>query len=290
MFFNTIKTVLLLSFLSALFLLIGNLFAGVAGIQFAFIMALIMNGVAYFFSEKIVLSMYHAKHLPKEQNEFIYQTIQELAHRMNIPMPKVWIIESSIANAFATGRNPSHASIAFTSGIMNLLEPYELRGVIAHELAHIKNRDILTSTIAATIAGAIGYLAHMAQRAALWGSFSESKKRDSNPLILLFVSILVPIAATLIQLAISRSREYGADETGALHSHEPLALASALKKLENNTKHAHFAKEDAFHASTASLFIVYPFIGKSWTNLFSTHPPMQSRIEKLEHLYKKMFS
>ncbi|HRN77893.1 MAG TPA: zinc metalloprotease HtpX [Candidatus Dependentiae bacterium] len=288
MIFNKIKTFILLASLSGLLMLLGGLFAGQSGIQVAFIMALVFNGIAYFFSDRIVLSMYRAQPLNQEQYGWIYDIVHDLAQSMHLPMPKLWLIHNAMANAFATGRNPKHASIALTTGIIDLLDQDELRGVLAHEMAHIYNRDILISTIAATLATAIGYLANMLRWSALWGS-SHDRKRNENPLGLLLVGILMPIAAMIIQLAISRSREYLADETGAHACHDPLALASALEKLHNHLPHAHLHNANGQHASTASLFIVHPFTSSSWSALFSTHPPMSSRVARLRALYEKMF-
>jgi heat shock protein HtpX len=290
MVINIIKTATLLIILNALLFGIGNLIGGTSGIQMALIFALIMNGISLFFSDKIVLSMYGAQPLDRTHYHWIYAIVEELTHKMNLPMPKLWLVQTPMANAFATGRSPQHSSIAVTTGILNILDAEELRGVLAHELAHIKNRDTLITTIAATLASAIGYLAYMLRHAALWGSMNNDRRRDNNPMILFLVSILMPLAATLIQLAISRSREYAADETGACCSQSPLALASALQKLENSTKHTHMDAQDARHASTASLFIVHPFTGNSWMSLFATHPPTKQRVERLYRLSGKMFS
>ena len=289
MFFNKVKTVILLASMSALLLLMGNLFGGSAGIHFALILALIMNGIAYFFSDKIVLHMYGAQRLDENEYAWIYEIIEELCTKMNLPMPKLWIVHSPMANAFATGRNPEHASVAVTIGILRLLDKHELRGVLAHELSHVKNRDILVSTIAATLATAIGYLASMIQHMAFWDSISDRRRSNGNPLGMLLISILMPIAAMLIQLAVSRSREYLADETGAHCCHDPLALASALEKLHNHIPEAHLHNDDAQRASTAPLFIVHPFTSNSWISLFSTHPPMHKRIARLRQMYEKMF-
>lgn len=292
MIFNWIKTAVLLTALSALFLLVGALFGGQSGLQIALAMALIFNLLAYFFSDKLVLKMYSAQPLDKSIYNNIYAAVEELTHLMNLPMPKLWLIDSTMANAFATGRNPRHASIAVTSGIIHKLDADELRGVLAHELAHIKNRDILISTIAATIAAAIGYVAHMMQHVALWGAMSNngSRRRGGNPIIMIVISILMPIAAMLIQLAISRSREYLADETGARFSQDPLALASALEKLHASAAHASFnGASDTRTASTASLFIVHPFSGEGLISLFSTHPPVDRRIARLRAMYEKTF-
>jgi len=290
MFFNWIKTAVLLAALSALLLFFGSLFGGHAGLQIALVLALVINFLAYFYSEKIVLRLYRAKPLDATRYANIVETVQELTQKMNIPMPKLWMIDSPMANAFATGRNPKHASVAITSGIITILDDHELRGVLAHELAHIKNRDILISTIAATIATAIGYLANMLHHLAFWGALGggNSRRRGSNPLVMILVAILMPIAAALIQLAISRSREYLADETGARYSKDPLALASALEKLHSAAKHTQ-QPQDKSKASTASLFIVHPFSGKGMLTLFSTHPPVNSRIARLRKMYEKMF-
>lgn len=266
---------------------IGGLIGGTTGIQYALIMSLIFNGIAYFFSDRIVLNMYGARPLDQHSYAWIYAIVEELAHTMQLPMPKLWLIHNPMANAFATGRNPSHASIAVTTGIIDLLDKHELLGVLAHELAHVKNRDILVSTIAATIATTIGYLANMLRWSSLWSS--DRQRRNGNPLLLLLASILMPIAATIIQLAISRSREYLADETGSHHCKDPLALASALEKLHNHIPHAHLNNADAQQASTAPLFIVHPFTGNTLMSLFSTHPPVKQRIERLNALYRKMF-
>lgn len=286
---NRVKTVLLLGILSSLLLALGFAFAGQGGLQVAFIMALMMNFIAYFFSESIVLRMYGAQPLDKNQYDWIYTIVEELAADMEIPLPKLWLVKTPMANAFATGRNPDHASVAFTTGIISLLDRDELRGVIAHELSHIKNRDVLVATIAATIATAIGYLAHMMQYAALWSSMNNDKRRSGNPIAMIAAAILMPIAATLIQLAISRSREYLADETGAHVSRDPLALASALEKLHNHIPHAHMDESTTQHASTASLFIVHPFTASRLVELFSTHPPMHKRIARLQSMCEKMF-
>ena len=289
MFLNIIKTAILLTILSGLLLLIGGFIGGTTGMQIAFFFSLLMNGIAFFFSDKIVLSLYGAQPLDKNYYSWIYDIVDELARTMQIPMPKLWLVNTPVANAFATGRNPRHASVALTTGILNLLDQEELRGVLAHELAHIKNRDTLITTIAATIASTIGYMASMLRHAAFWGSFNNDRRKE-NPFVLIIVSILMPFAATLVQLAISRSREYAADDTGARCSHSPLALASALQKLETNTKHAHMNADNMQHTSTASLFIVHPFTAHSLSSLFATHPPISKRVARLQELSKKMFS
>lgn len=289
MWFNQIKTAFLLASLSGLLMLLGAVLGGTQGIIIAFVISLVINGFAYFFSDKLVLNMYGAKPLDRSEYGWIYSIIEELTQKDNIPMPKIWLIRTPMANAFATGRNPKHASVAVTTGILDILDKHELRGVLAHELSHVKNRDILVSTVAATLATAIGFLANMMQSLAFWGTMSRGTDRDRgfNPLVLLVVAILMPIAATLIQLAISRSREYLADESGAELSHDPLALASALEKLEAHIKYAHLRNDDTAHATSAHLFIVKPFTGGIGA-LFSTHPPMQKRVERLRKIYEEM--
>jgi len=290
MILNIVKTALFLVILNAILLFAGNMIGGISGIQTALMISLLMNGIALFFSDKIVLSMYGAQPLDKNHYNWIYEIVGELTNTMRLPMPKLWLVQTPVANAFATGRSPKHSSVALTTGIINILDADELRGVLAHELAHIKNRDTLITTIAATLTSAIGYLAYMLRHIAFWGSMSSDRKKEGNPFALLLISIVMPITATLIQLAISRSREYAADETGACCSRSPLALASALQKLENNKKYAHMDAQDARQASTASLFIVHPFAGNSWMTLFATHPPIHKRIERLHKISAKIFS
>lgn len=290
MFLNWIKTFLLLFGLSALLMFVGHLIGGTQGVTFALIFSLVINGIMYFFSDKIVLRMYRAQPLSKETYGYVYDIVEQLCKKMNMPMPKLWLIPCPIANAFATGRNPNHSSIALTPTILALLDTNELRGVLAHELSHIKNRDILVGTISATLASAISYLAYMMRHMAFWGSMSN-RRRNSNPIMLFFMGILIPLGAMLIQLAVSRSREYLADETGSSYSKDPLALASALKKLHHHGKYEkEYAQNNANQTSTASLFIVYPFSGSGWSSLFSTHPPIPKRIERLHTIYEKMFS
>jgi heat shock protein HtpX len=286
MFWNQIKTVLLLGSLSGLFLLMGTKIGGTHGLVFALVIALLMNLLAYFFSDKMVLAMYGAQPLDEEQYKDIYDMVAELSLNAGIPMPKLWYIESPMANAFATGRDPQHSSVAVTQGIVHALEKHELRGVLAHELSHIKNRDILIATVAATIAAAIGYLAHMLQWSVIFGIGGRRDDRESGSSgwSALIAAIIMPIAATLIQLALSRSREYLADESGAKISHDPLALASALEKLTHQSHEQHAEPASPAQASTASLFIVYPFSGRGLINLFSTHPPMEERIARLRKM------
>lgn len=284
MFWNQFKTAVLLASLSALLFLFGYMVGGQHGVLFAFIFSMLFNFITYFFSDKIVLKMYGAVPLNQEHYPHIYDMIGELATDMQMPMPKLWYLNTPMANAFATGRNPQNGSIAVTKGILDILDHHELRGVLSHELSHIKNRDILVGTIAATIATAIGYLADMLRWSVMFGSRED---RDSKGgLGVIFVAILMPIAATLIQLAISRSREYLADETGAEHSHDPLALASALEKLHYSSKKMHLEPESQAQVAVASLFIVYPFSLSGLMSLFSTHPPMEKRIARLRAMAK----
>lgn len=289
MLLNQLKTVILLSSLSAILFFIGFCAGGKNGLIIALVIALMMNFISYFFSDKLVLAMYGARELDRRKYAQIYDIVDELARNAAIPMPKLWFIDTPMANAFATGRNPEHSSVAVTSGILAVLEDHELRGVLAHELSHIKNRDILIATVAATIATAIGYLANMIQWAAFFGGLSgKDEENKGGGLGALLIAIIMPIAATLIQLAISRSREYMADETGAKISYDPLALASALRKLSDSSHQQHAAPESPAQTATASLFIVYPFAADGWINLFSTHPPMEKRIEKLQKMAFKI--
>ncbi|MFH1832094.1 MAG: zinc metalloprotease HtpX [bacterium] len=285
MFLNQIKTVILLAGLSGLFFLIGFWFGGSNGLIVAFAFSIIMNFLTYFYSDKLVLAMYGAKELDHDKFAYVYAMVQDLCDNAQLPMPKLWFIDTPMANAFATGRNPAHASVAVTQGLLEVLEEHELRGVLAHELAHVKNRDILIATIAATLATAIGYLAHMVQWAFIFGGYGKSDERSNGGGIgALVIAIIMPIAAMLIQMAISRSREYLADESGANYAHDPLALASALEKLHNTADKQHLAPASSAHAATASLFIVFPFSAKGALSLFSTHPPMEKRIERLRKM------
>jgi len=275
---NTLKTTLLLAGLTALFVVVGRLVWGPTGMMIAFVLALVMNGVSYWFSDKIVLSMYHAREVTPAEAPELAAIVQGLAQRAGLPMPRLYIIPTEALNAFATGRNPNHAAVAVTEGILRLLSEEELEGVLAHELAHVKNRDILTSSIAATLAGAIMMLASMARWAMIFGGGQRDDRNGSGPIELLAMMILAPLAATLIQLGISRSREYGADATGAEISGDPEALARALEKLDQ----AAHAIPAPVQPATASLFIVNPFSATEGVlNLFSTHPSMRERIRRL---------
>jgi len=282
MFFNQLKTAFLLGALSGLLLLLGHIFGGQAGLVVALAIAIVINFFVYFYSDKLVLKMYRAQPLDRNRFSHIYDMVEELCFNAKIPMPNVWYLPTSMANAFATGRNPKHASIAVTQGIIDLLDDHELRGVLAHELSHVKNRDILVATIAATLAMTIGYLTDMLYWSTLLGGRRDREGGGAAGALL--IAILMPFAAMLIQLAISRSREYLADESGAKISHDPLALASALEKLQYSAQMQKLKPKSQAQTSTASLFIVYPFFGKGLFRLFSTHPPMEKRIKRLRNM------
>ncbi len=276
---NTMKSVFLMALLTVLVVLVGNWVGGRNGMYIAFLFAMVMNFGSYWFSAKIVLGMYHAQEVTRDQLPWLFDMIQDLTGRAGLPMPKVYVIPQEQPNAFATGRDPNHAAVAVTEGIMRTLSKEELRGVLSHELAHVQHHDILIGTIAATMAGAISMLANMAQWAMIFGGGGRSNDRDGgSPLGGLVMIIVAPIAALLIQMAISRSREFAADEGGAKISGDPLALASALKKLEAKTE---TISMDASPA-TAHMFIVNPLRPGGLMSLFSTHPPMEERIGRLE--------
>jgi len=276
---NTLKTTFLLSLLTVLLVLAGGAIGGQGGMLIALVMAGVMNFVSYWFSDKIVLAMYGAKEITEAENPAFYGLVRELAERAGLPMPRVCIIPSDTPNAFATGRNPSHAAVAATSGILRILSREELAGVMAHELSHVKHRDILISSIAATVAGAVTYLAHMAQWAAIFGGGRDRDDEGGGVLGMLVMAIVAPLAALLIQMAISRSREYDADKGGAEISGNPLYLANALRKLE--AANQRLPMEQATPAS-AHMFIVNPLTGGGIASLFSTHPPMEERVRRLE--------
>jgi heat shock protein HtpX len=278
---NQFKTFLLMLVMTLLFILVGSAVGGKNGVVYAFIFAGLMNFFAYWFSDKIVLRMYGAKEVSQGESPELYGIVAELTSKASLPMPKVYIMENDTPNAFATGRNPEHAAVAVTTGILKILSKEELMGVIGHELTHVKNRDILVSTVAATLAGAIAMLSRMAQFGAMFGGgrSNEEGGRGGNILVVLIVSIFASMAAMLIQLAISRSREYLADEGGA-HLAHPLSLAKALGKLEVASKRIPMQA----NPSTAHMFIVNPLKGGRVLSLFSTHPPMEERIARLEEM------
>ena len=273
-----LRTTLLLGALTGLILGFGQYFGGSQGITIAFIFAAIMNVGAYWFSDKMVLASYGARQVTEAEAPKLYRIVHNLALGAKIPMPKVYIIPSPGANAFATGRNPQHAAVAVTEGLLQLMDEREITGVLAHELGHVRNRDILISTIAATLAGVIVYLAHMAQWAAIFGGFRRDSNEGGSGLELILMAILAPIAASIIQMAISRTREFAADETGARMCGDPLALASALRKLGIASQRIPM---DA-SPQTSHLFIVNPLFGSGFSRLFSTHPPLEERIARLE--------
>jgi len=274
---NGLKTALLLGLLSGLLLVIGELAGGANGLMIAFVLAAIMNFVSYWFSDKIVLRMYHAQEVG--QGHPLYQITERLARQGGLPMPKVYIIPDSSPNAFATGRNPEHAAVAATEGILKVLDERELEGVIAHELAHVKHRDILISSVAATIAAAIMMFGRMAMYAGLFAGNGRNEREggSSNPIALLAMMILAPIAAMLIQGAISRSREFAADAGGARMVGSPYGLADALRKIDAVSKRVPLDANPA----TAHMFIIKPFSGAGLMSLFSTHPPTEARIQAL---------
>jgi heat shock protein HtpX len=278
---NTLKTTILLAALTGLFLLVGQVLGGNSGMVIAFIFAVIMNFGAYWFSGDIALKMAGAREVSPEDAPELHQLVDELATYARLPKPKVAIIDSPSPNAFATGRDDKHAVIAVTTGIMGVLSRDELAGVLAHELGHVKNKDILVSSIAATVAGAITMLANMAQWALIFGGFGRSDDDEGgNPFAMLLMIIVAPIAATIIHLAISRSREYGADATGAAIHGNPESLARALEKLEMATS----MRPLPVNPSVAHLFIVNPMKGMSFAGLFSTHPPLAERIKRLRSM------
>ncbi len=276
---NTLKTTLLLGLLTVFLVFGGFALGGQEGMILAFVLAVAMNFGAYFFSHKVVLSMYKAKEVRESEFPEVFQIVRDLSHRAGIPMPKVYRIPSDQPNAFATGRNPEHAVVAFTDGITRILDRDEFAGVLAHELAHVKNRDILIGTITATLAGAISMLANMAQWSMIFGG-GRGGDRGVHPAFRIILMILAPIAALLVQMAISRTREYKADATGAAILGSPIPLANALAKLERGSKSIPMQAEPA----TAHMFIVNPLTGKDLASLFSTHPPTEKRIAALHAL------
>ena len=278
---NTVKTALLLGALTGLLMLIGGLIGGKGGVYIAFIFAVILNFGSYWFSDKIVLKMYKAQEVSESSAPDLYNIVRNLAMKAGLPMPRIFIIPEETPNAFATGRNEKHAVVAVTKGIMRILNKEELEGVIAHELSHIKNKDMLISSIAATIAGAITMLATMAQWAAIFGGGSSSDEEGGGGIIgFIAMAIFAPLAAAVIQMAISRSREYLADARGASITKNPYGLASALEKLTNASQIIPMNAKP----STAHLFIVNPLAGKAFMNLFSTHPPLEERIARLRSM------
>jgi len=279
---NTFKTAFLLTALTLLLMAIGRAFGGDNGMFIALAIAVVMNFVSYFYSDKIALAMYRAQPVTREQLPRAFAAVERLTQKIGIPMPKMYVIPTDSPNAFATGRNPQHASVAVTHGILELLNDEELEGVLAHELGHVSNRDILISSVAATIAGAITMLASMGRWALIFGGYGgrDREERGGGGLTALLMLFIAPIAASLIQLAVSRSREYQADATGAHFTGNPYALASALQKIDAYSRRRPLQA----NPSTAHLFIIQPFLGINagmFANLFSTHPPVAKRIERL---------
>jgi heat shock protein HtpX len=281
---NGIKTVVLLGLLSGLLLVGGEAVAGRNGLYMGLALAVVMNAASYFFSDKIALAMYRAQPVTQTENSQVYARVapmvQNLCQRMGLPMPKLWLIPEQSPNAFATGRNPAHASVAFTAGLLELMDVSELEGVIAHELGHVKNRDILISSVAATIAAAITMVARMAMFAGMFGGRRDDRDDSGGGLGGLFMLIVAPIAAMLIQMAISRTREYSADATAAQYTGGPHGLVSGLRKLEGWSKRIPMDASPA----TAHMFIIKPFSGQVLMRLFSTHPSTEDRIRRLEAL------
>jgi len=273
---SALKTGILLFAICLLFLLVGGLLDGQEGMIIAFAIALAINGFAYWFSDKMILAMYHAQEVTAEQAPRLHAIVRTLAERANLPMPKVYVIESANPNAFATGRNPKHAAVAVTTGILKLLTEEQLSGVIGHELAHVEHRDILIATVAATIAGTISLLA---QLSLFFGGSGRGRSRG-NPIALIIISIIAPLVALFIQLWISRTREYAADARGAQLAENPLLLARALQRLEHGVE----LHPVEVSPATAHLFIVSPFSGKAAASWFSTHPPIEDRVARLEKM------
>jgi len=277
---NVFKTGLLLAVLTAMLVLLGGALGGQQGMLLAFMFAVVMNFASYWWCDKIVLAMYRAQPITEAEAPRLYNMVRRLASKAGVPMPRVYLIPTEQPNAFATGRNPEHAVVAVTEGILRILDDEELEGVLAHELAHVTNRDILISTIAATLAGAITYLAHMAQWAAFFGGGRHSDDDGPSPIAMMLMAVVAPLAAMLVQLAVSRSREFQADATGARLAGRTWGLSKALEKLEM-AKHA--VPMDA-NPATAHMFIVNPLSGRTLMRLFSTHPPIEERIARLRSM------
>lgn len=279
---NTIKTALLLATLTALFAWFGQALGGTTGMLLALGFATLMNGGAYWFSGRLAIAMSHARPVSREEEPQLHWLVEDLAHRAGVPVPTLYIIDDASPNAFATGRDPAHAAVAVTRGMVDLLNQRELYGVLAHEFAHIKHRDILLSSVAATVAGAITALAHVFQFAALFGHHDEDRE-DSGIMGSIALLFLAPIAATLIQLAISRDREFAADAAGAQLVNDPLSLARALHKLEQGA----WVRPMAVNPATASMYIVHPRAGGGILQLFQTHPPIDDRVARLEAMARE---
>lgn len=278
---NTLKTVFLMTLMMVLLLFVGSLLGGRQGMMLAFLFSLVMNFGSYWFSDKIVLMMYKARAVTEAEAPRLYSIVSRVASAAQLPMPRVYVLPGETPNAFATGRNPQHAAVAATEGILNLLSDDELEGVLAHEFAHIRHRDILTGTIVATMVGTITFVARMAGWSLMFAGGGRDNRRNSNGLGELLLLIVAPIAATLVQLAISRSREFAADEGSAQITHRPLSLANALQKLEQGINRNPMQN---CSPATAHLFIINPLRGGGVMKMFSTHPPLGERIERLQHM------
>ncbi|MBS0447193.1 MAG: zinc metalloprotease HtpX [Proteobacteria bacterium] len=274
--FNMLKTAVLMAAITALFMAIGSLLGGRQGMMLALLFAVGMNFFSYWFSDKLVLKMYNAQEVDEASAPQFYRMVRDLAQRAQLPMPKVYVIQEDAPNAFATGRNPEHAAVAATTGIMRILSERELRGVIGHELAHVRHRDILISTISATMAGAISMLANFA----MFFGGRDSEGRQTNPIVSILVMLLAPLAASLIQMAISRAREFEADRGGAEISGDPQALASALEKIHRVAQGIPLEAAER-HPETAQMMIMNPLSGRGIANLFSTHPSTEERVARL---------
>jgi len=275
---NALKTAFFLGLLSALIVALGGAFAGRQGLIVALGIAAAMNFFSYWFSDRLVLAMHRAQPVSRDQAPQLFEILERLTGRAGLPMPRVYVLPEDAPNAFATGRDPAHAAVAVTHGILRILNAEELEGVLAHELSHVKNRDILIGSIAATLAATVMVIAHMARWAALFGGGQRDDREGANPIALLAGIILAPIAATLIQLAVSRAREYQADASGAEMTHNPYGLANALQKLEDSSRRIPMLTAGP---ASSHLFIVKPFTGQALANLFSTHPPIRERIRRL---------
>lgn len=281
---NFLKTTVLLAALTGLLVMIGGLIGGTGGMLVFLILAGVMNFVAYWFSDKMALKMAGAREIEESQDPQLFAIVREVANLSKMPMPRVYVVETDAPNAFATGRNPSHAVVAVTTGIRRILTDRELRGVLGHEMGHVRNRDILTSSIVATVAGAISMIGQMIMWSSMFGGFGGGRDGEGrNPLVMLLVAMIAPVAATLIQLGISRQREYAADKTGAEVTHDPEALASALEKLQRGIA-ARPMEPTPNQQAVSALYIANPFSGGGVSNLFSTHPPMDERIRRLRNM------
>lgn len=275
---NTLKTTILLAALTGLLVAIGGFIGGIGGAAIFLVFAGIMNFVAYWFSDKMALAMAGAHEVTEQQEPQLHNMIREVANLAKMPMPRVYVIQNDSPNAFATGRNPKHAVVAVTTGIRRILTDRELRAVIGHEMGHVRNRDILTSSIVATVAGAISMIAQMLMWSSLFG-----RRDNQNPIVMLIVMLVAPIAAVMLQMGISRQREYAADKTGAEITHDPEALADALEKLKRGVSYVPMQPTPA-QESVSALYIVHPFAGGGVSNLFSTHPPLEDRIKRLRNM------